>query len=158
VPAHAIGLTLGERLARWLTLEQPALRAVVPEAVVELVEAVTRAPFWAEARAGGEVHVEVPFAVRVEPGTSIPGVAVMERPTVLRGVIGLVYRAADGWRILDYKTDRLEGAEDRLAGRRRGRAASSRSTRSVGRRRGGRRATSWRRRARLPRRPRVRSS
>ncbi|HOG29011.1 MAG TPA: PD-(D/E)XK nuclease family protein [Vicinamibacterales bacterium] len=157
MPAHAIGLTLGERLARWLTLEQPALRAVVPEAV-ELVEAVTRAPFWAKARARSEVHAEVPFAVRVEAGTSIPGVAVVERPAVLRGVIDLVYRAADGWRILDYKTDRLEGAEDRLAGRRRGRTASSRSTRSAGRRRGGRRATSWRRRARLPRRPRVRSS
>ncbi len=99
------------RLARWLTLEQPALRAVVSEAV-QLVEAVTRAPFWAEARAGGEVHAEVPFAVRVEADTSIPGAAVVETPTVLRGVIDLVYRAADGWRILDYKTDRLEGVED----------------------------------------------
>jgi ATP-dependent helicase/nuclease subunit A len=100
-----------ERLARWLTMEQPELRAVIPEAL-DLVEAVKQAPFWDEARAGGEVHAEVPFAVRVEAGTSVPGVPAVETQTVLRGVIDLVYRAADGWRILDYKTDRLEGVGD----------------------------------------------
>jgi ATP-dependent helicase/nuclease subunit A len=100
-----------ERLARWLTMEQPDLRPVIPKAL-DLVEAVKHAPFWDEARAGGEVHAEVPFAVRVEPGTSVPGVAIVEKPTVLRGVIDLVFLAADGWHILHYKMDRLEGVED----------------------------------------------
>jgi ATP-dependent helicase/nuclease subunit A len=99
------------RLARWLTVETPDLRSFIPEAL-DLVEAVLRAPFWQEARAGAEVCVEVPFAVRLEPGPSPPGVEPVEAPTVLRGVIDLVYRADDGWRILDYKTDRLEGVAD----------------------------------------------
>ena len=55
-----------DRLARWLTVETPDLRPFIPEAL-DLVEAVRKAPFWQEARAGAEVHVEVPFAVRVAP-------------------------------------------------------------------------------------------
>ena len=77
------------RLARWLTVETPDLRSFIPEAL-DLVEAVSKAPFWQEARAGAEVCVEVPFAVRLEPGQSAPGVEPVETPTVLRGVIDLV--------------------------------------------------------------------
>lgn len=99
------------RLARWLTVETPDLRSFIPEAL-DLVEAVSKAPFWQEARAGAEVCVEVPFAVRIEPGQSAPGVEPVETPTVLRGVMDLAYRAGDGWHIVDYKTDRLEGVED----------------------------------------------
>jgi Ion channel/PD-(D/E)XK nuclease superfamily len=93
------------RLAWWLTVETPDLRAFIPEAL-DLVAAVSKAPFWQEARAGAEVLVEVPFAVRLEPGTSIAGDVPIVLPTVLRGVIDLAYRAGDGWRILDYKTVR----------------------------------------------------
>jgi len=32
--------------------------------------------------------------------------------TVLRGVIDLVYESAEGWRILDYKSDQLDGLAD----------------------------------------------
>lgn len=109
--AHATRADL-ERLARWLTVERPELRPVVPDAVA-LAEAVSRAPFWAEARAADEVHVEVPFAVRLETGASAPGIPAVQRPTVLHGVIDLACRAADGWQILDYKTDRLAGLADR---------------------------------------------
>jgi len=60
-------------------------------------------PFWQEAHAGAEVHVEVPFAMRaLELGI----------PTVLRGVIDLVYLADGGWRVLDYKSDQLDGMVD----------------------------------------------
>ncbi len=89
-----------ERLARWLTVETSDLRPFIPEAL-DLVAAVSQAPFWSDARAGGEVHVEVPCAIGVD-ATSSPAAV----PTVLRGTIDLVYRASDGWRIIDYKTDR----------------------------------------------------
>ena len=40
------------------------------------------------------------------PGAAAPaGQAGVTTPTVLRGVIDLVYRTPDGWRIIDYKTD-----------------------------------------------------
>jgi hypothetical protein len=46
-----------------LTFETPDLRPFIPEAL-DLVGAVSKVPFWLEARAGAEVLVEVPFAVR----------------------------------------------------------------------------------------------
>jgi ATP-dependent helicase/nuclease subunit A len=94
-----------DRLARWLTVETPDLRPFIPEAL-DLVEAVSKAPFWQDARAGADVHVEVPFAVRLAPASDAP-------PTILHGVVDLVYRTGDGWRILDYKTDQA-AADDRV--------------------------------------------
>ncbi|RPJ69351.1 MAG: hypothetical protein EHM24_18845 [Acidobacteria bacterium] len=95
-----------DRLARWLTVETPELRPFISEGL-DLVEAILRAPFWAEVRGAEAVHVEVPFAVRVEAGRSLGDGDVASVPTVVQGVIDLAYRARDGWRILDYKTDRL---------------------------------------------------
>jgi ATP-dependent helicase/nuclease subunit A len=105
-----------ERLARWLTEETPDLRPFIPGAL-DLVEAMSKAPFWQEARAAGQVHVEVPFAVRVEAGTRVGDGEPAQVPTVLHGVIDLVHRAADGWRILDYKTDHAIAAEQALLDR-----------------------------------------
>jgi ATP-dependent exoDNAse (exonuclease V) beta subunit len=53
-----------------------------------------------------DVHVEVPFAVRLAPTSDGP-------PTILHGVVDLVYRTGDGWRILDYKKDQA-AADDRV--------------------------------------------
>jgi ATP-dependent helicase/nuclease subunit A len=103
-----------ERLARWLTVEAPELRPFIGEAL-DLVEAAAKAPFWQDARAGAEVHVEVPFAVRV--AATGPVATAASVPTVLRGVIDLAYRTGDGWRILDYKTDREGGNEQVMLAR-----------------------------------------
>ena len=84
------------RLAMWLTVEEPQLRAVIDEAL-DTVQAVASGAFWAEAKASPECHEEAPFAVL----ESAEGV-----PTVLTGVIDLVHRTGDGWKIVDYKTDR----------------------------------------------------
>jgi ATP-dependent helicase/nuclease subunit A len=93
-----------ERLARWLTVETPELRPVIPDAL-DLVEKIVDAPFWQDARGGSDRDVEVPFAVRIPAGESLGSLGPVRRPTVLHGAIDLVYRTADGWRILDYKTD-----------------------------------------------------
>jgi ATP-dependent helicase/nuclease subunit A len=84
------------RLAMWLTVEEPQLRAVIDEAL-DTVQAVASGEFWAEAKASRECHEETPFSV------------IQERegiPTVLTGVMDLVHRTGDGWKIVDYKTDR----------------------------------------------------
>ena len=91
-----------ERLARWLIVESEELQPFIPEAL-DLVQATARAPFWNQARASAEAHVEVPFAIRARDAK--PGV-----PALLFGAIDLVYRAGEGWKIVDYKTDR--GADD----------------------------------------------
>jgi ATP-dependent exoDNAse (exonuclease V) beta subunit len=84
------------RLAMWLTVEEPQLRAVIDEAL-DTVQGVASGAFWAEAKASAECHEEAPFSVRdVREGV----------PTVLAGVMDLVHRTGDGWKIVDYKTDR----------------------------------------------------
>jgi ATP-dependent exoDNAse (exonuclease V) beta subunit len=83
------------RLAMWLTIEQPALRTVIDEAL-DTVRTVSDAEFWKEARASTECHEETPFGMRVEGGIV---------PKLLTGTIDLVYRTFDTWRLLDYKTD-----------------------------------------------------
>lgn len=88
------------RLAMWLTVEEPQLRVVIDEAL-DTVQAVAAGTFWAEAKAAPECHEEVPFAVREQ----VDGI-----PTVCAGVIDLVHRTPEGWKVVDYKTDR-DGAE-----------------------------------------------
>jgi ATP-dependent helicase/nuclease subunit A len=96
------------RLAMWLTVEEPQLRVVIDEAL-DTVEVVAKAEFWAEAKASSECHEEAPFAVR----ENAQGV-----PAVLTGVIDLVHRTAEGWKIVDYKTDRdgVAGLDAKYAG------------------------------------------
>ena len=90
------------RLAMWLTVEEPQLRAVIDQALDTVLAVATRRVL-AAARASAECHEEVPFCVR----ETRDGV-----PTVVSGAIDLVHRAEDGWRIVDYKTDRnVDAAE-----------------------------------------------
>ena len=100
-------------LAKWLTFGKSELASVIDEAV-ETVETIAESDLWAEALAAETRHVEVPFAV-VEAGSS-------DSPPVVRhGVIDLVYRTADGWAIVDHKTDQVgAGGPEELADRYRG--------------------------------------
>jgi ATP-dependent helicase/nuclease subunit A len=83
------------RLAMWLTVQEPQLRVVIEQAL-DTVQAVAQGEFWQEARASAEVHEEVPFGVmEARDGGA----------TLVSGAIDLAYRATEGWRILDYKTD-----------------------------------------------------
>jgi ATP-dependent exoDNAse (exonuclease V) beta subunit len=78
------------RLAMWLTVDEPQLRTVLDEAV-ETVQRVAQADFWQAAKAG-EHSEEVPFAVA-------------DAETLTNGVIDLLFKSGDAWRIRDYKTD-----------------------------------------------------
>ena len=78
------------RLAMWLTVDEPQLRPVVDEAL-ETVERTAKASFWQAAKAE-ESSVETPFFIS-------------ESGRLTNGVIDLLFRSADGWQIVDYKTD-----------------------------------------------------
>jgi ATP-dependent helicase/nuclease subunit A len=97
------------------------------EDLAEHVSAIVRSGFWLRAMASGRRLFEVPFSVRVEPGTDgykdlaprfgagpPPGgrivVAASGASIYLTGAIDLAFREKDGWVIADYKTDRLPGA------------------------------------------------
>jgi ATP-dependent helicase/nuclease subunit A len=95
-----------ERVANWFAFDKPELRRVISEAL-DTVERVMTAEFWQEALAAEERAVEVPFAVRVEAAGAVP--------RLLHGVIDLAFKTADGWTLVDYKTDQLGPGVDQLA-------------------------------------------
>jgi ATP-dependent helicase/nuclease subunit A len=78
------------RLGMWLTVEEPALRDVLDLAVNTILQ-VSKAEFWDEAKQSDH-SVETPFAFAQEPNV------------ILTGVIDLMFRREDRWRIIDYKT------------------------------------------------------
>jgi ATP-dependent exoDNAse (exonuclease V) beta subunit len=90
------------RYRQWLT-RLPPLAAKA----VEVVQAVIRSAIWARAQAASRRFVEAPFQLLRPPGTASPG----DVPTLLRGVIDLAFREADGWVIVDYKTDPVHKGE-----------------------------------------------
>ena len=79
------------RLAMWLTVEEPQLRAVIDEAL-DTVERAARADFWQLAQSH-EHSVETPFFV-LEPANRLTN-----------GVIDLLFQSDEGWQVVDYKTD-----------------------------------------------------
>jgi ATP-dependent helicase/nuclease subunit A len=93
-----------ERVARWVCLEMPEIEEAIPSAV-DAVERLTTSAFWSAVRSGSNVLAEVPFSILIPARRRFADLEPSATPTVLRGVIDLVYRASDGWRILDYKTD-----------------------------------------------------
>ncbi|MFT5526624.1 MAG: ATP-dependent helicase/nuclease subunit A [Pirellulaceae bacterium] len=82
---------IAERLASELELGS--------ERVMEMlaaVGAVAKSDIWQRANESERVLAEVPFECRL---------ADREIPTLVRGVIDLVFKEEDGWVIVDYKTD-----------------------------------------------------
>ncbi len=77
--------------------------------VLVLVRAVIASDLWKRAMAAEKVFRETPFAVRDDRS----GV-----PTVLHGVIDLVFREDGGWVLVEYKSDRLRGVNPLAAARR----------------------------------------
>jgi ATP-dependent helicase/nuclease subunit A len=88
------------RLAMWLTVEEPQLRAVIDEAI-DTVQGVSQAAFWAEAQAS-EHYEEAPFAYAVARALKT-------------GVIDLMHATRDQWQVIDYKTDSDGGVAMRAA-------------------------------------------
>lgn len=79
------------RLAMWLTVEEPKLRAVIDQAL-DTVDRAGRADFWSIARSHVRA-VETPFTVA-------------DSVRLTSGVIDLVFDTDAGWQVVDYKTDR----------------------------------------------------
>ena len=88
------------KLARMALAEQE-LDVGAAETAVEVVRQVTESEIWKRATASQQQLVEVPFETCLPVEQRIDGL-----PTIVRGVIDLVFWERDGWVITDYKTDR----------------------------------------------------
>jgi ATP-dependent helicase/nuclease subunit A len=75
-----------------------------------LARTVMDSEIWCRASESVARSVEVPFQILRDEGSATP--------TILRGAIDLVFKEDDGWVLVDYKTDRLEGrSPEEVAGR-----------------------------------------
>ena len=70
------------------------------ELIVPLVQAVLLSAHWQRAKAAEKSMVEVPFSHTVSAG---------KIPRVISGTIDLVFKERDGWVIVDYKSDKIDG-------------------------------------------------
>ena len=88
------------------TLECEGLPLTLVEDVVTTVEQAIASDLWKRARGAERCLVETPLVISI-PATE----STNHLPTVLRGVIDLVFREAAGWVIVDYKSERVESSE-----------------------------------------------
>lgn len=86
--------------------QQLELDEALADEAVSTVTAVMQSPLWTRAQAAETRLVEVPFALPRAAETSLDGL-----PMVLKGVVDLAFREADGWVIVDYKSDRVEATD-----------------------------------------------
>ncbi|HEY6146324.1 MAG TPA: 3'-5' exonuclease, partial [Thermoanaerobaculia bacterium] len=83
------------------------------EEALETVEGVRRSALWKRALASRQCLVEVPFALSVPSAElGLPDGGPSE--TLLSGAIDLVFEDADGWTLVDYKSDTVAGNLDAL--------------------------------------------
>jgi ATP-dependent helicase/nuclease subunit A len=72
------------------------------DTAVETVQAITRSELWTRVQASSKKFVEIPFETLISNPESPTPV-----PTLMRGVIDLVFREKPGWVIVDYKTEQV---------------------------------------------------
>ena len=65
------------------------------------VKSVTKSEIWKRAQAALQCFSELPFETSIKDEAG--------RPTIVRGVIDLIFEEPEGWVIVDYKTDDLGG-------------------------------------------------
>jgi len=114
--------TLDLTAAAAIVLSNEDVSPIHIDRAVATVTDVMRGDVWRRAQASGARLVEVPFSVQVR-GEDLParvrrlaGKEGPPVPTVVRGVIDLVFREADGkrWTVVDWKTDAVAAASEPL--------------------------------------------
>jgi ATP-dependent helicase/nuclease subunit A len=79
--------------------------AAIPDALHNIAE-IRASSFWQRVQAAEQVLTEVPFSV-----WEAPPVGATAPPTLIKGVIDLVFLEPGGWVLVDYKTDDVPPAE-----------------------------------------------
>jgi ATP-dependent helicase/nuclease subunit A len=120
-PAEAVGLLVHHAIQRWLFPGDPGLPGLLETAALEAgladpaqrLEAVQQAgrllgrlqrhPLWQEIRQAGERYHEVPFT-RMTAGGGLD-----------TGYLDLLYRSAQGWQVIDFKSEALHSPAERQA-------------------------------------------
>ncbi|MFH1002492.1 MAG: UvrD-helicase domain-containing protein [bacterium] len=92
-------------------------QGIPPERKVELEELVQKfkkSDLYQRLKKAELKYSEVPFTINIEPAHSLYTELNQQdsRPIILSGTIDLVFKEADGWVVIDYKTDRPKNEKD----------------------------------------------
>ena len=71
--------------------------------LMRLVREIEASAFWQRMQAAPQRYFEIPFSHKVEPD------APDTPPLIVSGTIDLIFRESDGWVIVDYKSDAVDG-------------------------------------------------
>ncbi|MCP4815321.1 MAG: PD-(D/E)XK nuclease family protein, partial [Planctomycetaceae bacterium] len=94
----------------YTALEQQDLDVTLVDDALAVVQSVLKSDIWQRAQASAKRLVEVPFEHCLDASDSETGL-----PTLVRGVIDLIFQEDDGWVIVDYKTDAVtDSSVDKL--------------------------------------------
>jgi len=80
----------------------------------ELVQKFKKSDLYQRLKKAKLKYSEVPFTINIEPTHSLYTELNRQdsRPIILSGTIDLVFKEADGWVVIDYKTDRPKNEKD----------------------------------------------
>jgi ATP-dependent helicase/nuclease subunit A len=95
-------------------LEKQGISLKRKEELAEIVRKFKKGNLYKRLKKTEFKYSEVPFTVNIEPAhplyTELAGQG--SRPVILSGTIDLVFKEADGWVVVDYKTDRPKNEKD----------------------------------------------
>jgi len=96
------------------TLEKQGISMKRKEELIEIVQKYKKSDLYHRLEKAEFKYSEVPFTTRIEPGRSFYAELFGKdsRPVILSGTIDLVFKEADGWVVVDYKTDRPKNEKD----------------------------------------------
>jgi len=87
-------------------LTDEGLAATLLDELIATVKRVTASDLWSRATASSQCFAEAPLSVLLPAEETVD-----QQPTILRGVIDLVFQQHDGWVVVDYKSERVGDAE-----------------------------------------------
>jgi ATP-dependent helicase/nuclease subunit A len=88
------------------TLVEEGLPAEQRDGVLALVKSITTSGLWTRMNTAEKRYTEMPFSLRAKNADL--GLESGGLPVVVSGTIDLLFREADGWVIVDYKTDEIK--------------------------------------------------
>jgi len=95
-------------------LEKQGISLKRKEELVEIIRKFKKSDLYQRLKKAELKYSEVPFTINIGPAHPLYSELVEQnsRPVILSGTIDLVFKEADGWVVVDYKTDRPKNEKD----------------------------------------------
>jgi ATP-dependent helicase/nuclease subunit A len=90
------------KTAAEFAIQEYAVSNRTPDELVEIITSVIQSEIWKRAKCAQKYFTELPFQYLEET---------LDSPTLVRGVMDLIFLENKGWTVVDYKSDRLTDSQ-----------------------------------------------